>query len=142
MAFAGACATECRLRLPATLAYPEFLYPQLPAALAPTPGASRVDVGWRYLQGNDLKNAESEFGVALKLGPRLYPARTGQGYVALAMRDYDRALTVFDAALEGEACVRAGAGRTRAGTSGARSDAIWRWRRSRRHWPSIPRSPT
>jgi tetratricopeptide (TPR) repeat protein len=103
MALAAACATRVPPPVPTTLAHPEFLYPQMPAALAATPGASRVDVGWRYLQGNDLKNAEIEFGVALKLGPGLYPARTGQGYVAMAMRDYDRALTAFDAALQGEA---------------------------------------
>jgi Tfp pilus assembly protein PilF len=52
------------------------------------------------LQVDDLKNAEMEFGVALKLGPRLHPARTGQGYVAMVMRDYARALASFDAALE------------------------------------------
>ena len=98
----AACATRVPPPLPATLAHPEFLYPQVPSTLAASPGASRVDVGWRYLQVDDLKNADLEFGAALKLGPRLYPARTGQGYVALAMRDYARALTAFDAALEAE----------------------------------------
>ena len=100
IAFAGACATNVPPPTPTTLAHPEFLYPQVPPALATAPGASRVDVGWRYLQVDDLKNADLEFGVALKLGPRLYPARAGQGYVAMAMRDYARALTAFDAALE------------------------------------------
>jgi Tfp pilus assembly protein PilF len=75
----------------------------VPASLTATPGASRIDVGWRYLQVDDLKNADLEFGVALKLGPRLYPARTGQGYVAIVMRDYARALSAFDAALEVDA---------------------------------------
>jgi tetratricopeptide (TPR) repeat protein len=103
LACAAACATRVPPPPPTTLAHPEFLYPQVPAALATVPGASRVDVGWRYLQVDDLKNADLEFGVALKLGPRLYPARTGQGYVALAMRDYTRALTAFDAALEANA---------------------------------------
>ena len=100
LAFAGACATRVPPPTPTTLAHPEFLYPQIPPALATAPGASRVDVGWRYLQVDDLKNADLEFGVALKLGPRLYPARTGQGYVAMAMRDYTRALAAFDASLE------------------------------------------
>lgn len=97
---AAACATRVPPPMPTTLAHPEFPYPQVPTSLAGSPGASRVDVGWRYLQVNDLKNADLEFGVALKLGPRLYPARTGQGYVALAMRDHARALTAFDAVLE------------------------------------------
>ena len=101
--FAAACATRVPPPAPTTLAHPEFPYLQVPTALAATPGASRVDVGWRYLQTNDLKNADLEFGVALKLGPRLYPARTGQGYVALVSRDYARALTAFDSALEADA---------------------------------------
>jgi tetratricopeptide (TPR) repeat protein len=101
LVFVGACATRVLPPTPTTLAHPEFLYPQVPPALATAPGASRVDVGWRYLQVDDLKNADLEFGVALKLGPRLYPARAGQGYVALAMRDYERAVTAFDAALQG-----------------------------------------
>jgi len=54
------------------------------------------------LQAGDLKNAELEFGAALKLAPGLYPARAGQGYVALAMRSYDRAVMSFDGALEGD----------------------------------------
>jgi tetratricopeptide (TPR) repeat protein len=102
LAFTAACATRVPPPTPTTLAHPEFLYPRVPSALATAPGASRVDIGWRYLQVDDLKNAELEFGVALKLGPRLYPARAGQGYVALAMRDYTRALTAFDAALEAD----------------------------------------
>jgi tetratricopeptide (TPR) repeat protein len=103
LTIAGACATRVPPPTPTTLAHPEFLYPQVPAGLATAPGASRVDVGWRYLQVDDLKNADLEFGVALKLGPRLYPARTGQGYVATVMRDYTRALAAFDAALEANA---------------------------------------
>ena len=102
MGFAGACATRVPPPMPTTLAHPEFVYPKLPQALVASPGASRVDVGWRYLQVDDLKNADLEFGVALKLGPRMYPARAGQGYVALAMRDYDRAVSAFDAALDAD----------------------------------------
>ena len=104
VALVAGCATRrAAPPTPTTLAHPEFVYPKLPAALATGPGASRVDVGWRYLQVNDLKNADLEFGVALKLGPKLYPARAGQGYVALARRDYNAALKAFDAALEGDA---------------------------------------
>lgn len=100
---AGACATRVPPPSPTTLAHPDFVYPKLPQSLVGAPGASRVDVGWRYLQVDDLKNADLEFGVALKLGPKMYPARAGQGYVALAMRDYPRALMAFDAALETDA---------------------------------------
>ena len=104
VALVAGCATRrAAPPTPTTLAHPEFVYPQVPAALATAPGASRVDVGWRYLQVNDLKNADLEFGVALKLGPKLYPARAGQGYVALARRDYNGALKAFDTALESDA---------------------------------------
>ncbi|HZL95609.1 MAG TPA: tetratricopeptide repeat protein, partial [Vicinamibacterales bacterium] len=104
VALIAGCATRrAAPPTPTTLAHPEFVYPRVPASLATAPGASRVDVGWRYLQVNDLKNADLEFGVALKLGPKLYPARAGQGYVALARRDYNGALKAFDAALESDA---------------------------------------
>jgi len=102
VALSAACATRIPPPLPATLAHPEFQYPSVPEPLQSAPGASRVEIGWRYLQVDDLKNASLEFGVALKLGPRLYPARVGQGYVAMVMRDYKRALTAFDAALDAD----------------------------------------
>jgi tetratricopeptide (TPR) repeat protein len=102
VACAGACATRVPPPTPTTLAHPDFVYLKLPEGLTGAPGASRIDVGWRYLQVDDFKNADLEFGVALKLGPKLYPARAGQGYVALAMRDYDRAVKAFDAALEAD----------------------------------------
>jgi tetratricopeptide (TPR) repeat protein len=100
LSLAAACAPKAPPVAPGTLAHPEFMYPVLPLSLAGTPGASRVDVAWQYLQAGDLRNAELEFNVALKLGPRLYPARAGQGYLAMARREYDRALTAFDAALK------------------------------------------
>jgi tetratricopeptide (TPR) repeat protein len=71
----------------------------VPAALAELPGAERVDRGWRFLQNDDLRNAEREFETAARRSPALYPARAGEGYVALARRDHERALTAFDTAL-------------------------------------------
>src|SRR5262249_18396818 len=44
--------------------------------------------------------ADREFAQALKRNAALYPARTGQGYVALAKRDFSRALADFDGALK------------------------------------------
>jgi tetratricopeptide (TPR) repeat protein len=124
LVLAAACATKVLPPTPTTLAHPEFLYPQVPSALATSPGASRVDVGWRYLQVDDLKNAGLEFGVALKLGPGLYPARAGQGYVAMAMRDYTSALTAFDAALQANASyVPALVGRGQALLASQKTDA-------------------
>ena len=96
---AGCAARAVAPVLPATLAHPEYLYPAVPDAQRSTPEGLGVDLGWRYLQNNDLRSAEREFSAALKRREAFYPARTGAGYVALARDDHDRALEAFDAAL-------------------------------------------
>ena len=63
------------------------------------PGADRIEYAWRYLQGDDLGNAEREFAAAVKTSPGLYPAETGAAYVELARREYDGAIARFDASL-------------------------------------------
>jgi tetratricopeptide (TPR) repeat protein len=85
--------------MPTVLKYAEFVYPAVPLALQRTPGAARIDLGWRYLQSDDLISAEREFSAALKQSAALYPAHAANGYVALARRDHERAVTEFDAAL-------------------------------------------
>jgi tetratricopeptide (TPR) repeat protein len=86
--------------LPPTLKYSEFVYP----APAPAAGeAMAVDRGWRFLQNDDLSNAEREFAAALKSAPNSAAAKTGEGYVSLARHDYMRALDHFDVALRGAA---------------------------------------
>ena len=84
---------------PAVTRYPDFMYPTVPAALQRAPGADRLDLGWRFLQGDDPRSAAREFDAALQRNPRFYPARVGAAYVALARGDHDRALIAFDAAL-------------------------------------------
>ena len=49
-----------------TAAHPDFLYPTVPAAMQRTFGAEHVDLGWRYLQIDDLRGADREFAAALK----------------------------------------------------------------------------
>lgn len=79
--------------------HPDFVYPAAtPAAVAE---AAAVERGWRFLQNDDLKNADREFAAALKSVPGFVPAQTGEAYVALARQDYMRALEAFDAALRG-----------------------------------------
>ena len=46
--------------------------------------ATRIERGWRYLQADNLRNAEREFQAALKLQPSFHPAETGLGYLELA----------------------------------------------------------
>src|SRR2546423_7073060 len=85
--------------LPSTLKYPAFVYPA--SVPATSPQAAAVDRGWRYLQNDDLRSAEREFAAALKAVPDFVPARTGDGYIALARQDYMRALDQFELALRG-----------------------------------------
>ena len=96
---AGCATRTAPPALPATLRYPEFMYPALPAAYSNPDAAAQIDRGWRYLQNDDLGNAEREFAVAVKLTPGLYPAQAGSAYVALARTDHEQALSRFDAAL-------------------------------------------
>src|SRR3954471_6451908 len=107
MAVLLACAAACASKvtppaLPATLKYAEFVYPAVPTALQSSPVASAIDRGWRFLQNDDLGGAQKEFERALKQNRMFYPARAGEGYVALARRDYDKALAAFDAVLTAE----------------------------------------
>jgi tetratricopeptide (TPR) repeat protein len=101
IAFAAGCAVKAAPPLPPTLKYPEFVYP------APLPAADReamgIDRGWRFLQNDDLSNAEREFAAAVKTAPASAAAKTGEGYVFLARHDYMRALDHFENALRGVA---------------------------------------
>lgn len=99
LALVAGCATRVAPPLPAALAYPEFVYPAVPSALDTAGLAGYVDRGWRYLQNGDLRNAAREFADAAQRSPALYPAGTGGAYVALAHREYDRALGGFDTVL-------------------------------------------
>jgi tetratricopeptide (TPR) repeat protein len=95
----AACASR---RVPppvASLAHPEYVYPTVPAAMQKTFAAEHVDLGWRYLQIDDLRSADREFAAALTSNSKMYPAHAGHGFVALARRDFDRAVTAFDTAL-------------------------------------------
>src|SRR5882672_6227623 len=93
------CAMKAAPTLPSAPKYPEFVYPA--AVPATGPQAAAVDRGWRYLQNDDLRNAEREFAAALKAVPDYVPARTGEGYIAMARQDYMRALDQFELALRG-----------------------------------------
>src|SRR5919106_2396099 len=100
LVLSAACASRVVVPpLPTVPMYADFLYPAVPQELRRTPGAERVDFGWRYLQNDDLRSAEREFAVALKRSPALYPAQVGTAYAALARQDHERAVNTFDLAL-------------------------------------------
>ena len=93
------CATRTVPPLPASLVHPEFMYPVVPAGTGSPEQSAAVDRGWRFLQNNDLGNAQREFAALSGKGAVLVPAGTGSAYVALAGDDYGQALKTFDAAL-------------------------------------------
>jgi tetratricopeptide (TPR) repeat protein len=97
----AACAARTVPPPITSLAHPEFVYPAVPTPMQKTFAAQHVDLGWRYLQIDSLRDADREFAAALKSNPKMYPAHAGHGFVALARRDFDRAVTAFDAALGG-----------------------------------------
>src|SRR5262245_194771 len=98
VALVSACAVKTAPPSLATPKYPEFVYPAVPAAARE---AMAIDRGWRFLQSDDLSNAEREFAAALKSVPNSVAAKAGEGYVSLAGHDYMRALDHFDLALRG-----------------------------------------
>ena len=100
---ASACATRMAPPLPATLKYPEFIAPTVPPALNRSVAVATLDRGWRYLQNDDLASAATEFGQAVKQDRRFYPAVAGEAYVALARKEYEKAVKSFDGALTADA---------------------------------------
>jgi len=104
LAMAAGCARRTPPpALPTAVKHPDFMYPVVPAALTNAPGAEHIEPGWRYLQNDDLRSASREFAAALKRNPNLYPAHAGEGYVAFARGEHERALAAFDAAIGGAA---------------------------------------
>ena len=72
------------------------------AVPAAAPQAAAVERGWRFLQSDDLRNAEREFAAALKASRTPLPARDRRGLRrAGAGSDYMRALDQFELALRG-----------------------------------------
>ena len=84
---------------PASPSHSEFLYPTVPPGTESIQ-TTRIERGWRYLQSDNLRNAEREFEAALKLQPSFYPAEAALGYLELARRDARDAVPRFDRALE------------------------------------------
>jgi tetratricopeptide (TPR) repeat protein len=95
----AACATKV-IQAPIVTVprFPQFIAPEVPAELASSLPAWSHDRGWRFLQAGDFRNADQEFGLALRT-PDFYPAMAGRGYVELARDEPRAALNHFDQAL-------------------------------------------
>ena len=75
--------------------FPEFIQPTAPSQMAGSPLAEQNDRAWLFLQSGDLRNAERETSVALKVQPGFHPAQSTAAYITLARRDAKGALTQF-----------------------------------------------
>lgn len=97
---AAACAPTT-IAVPVVTApkFPEFVEPEVPAALAGSDAVFMHDRAWRFLQAGDFRSAERDLSVAIKATPTFYPAEAASGYVALAQADAKTALAHFDRAL-------------------------------------------
>ena len=96
----AACAARAPVMPPEppSPSHPDFTYPTVPQGTEAIQ-ATRVERGWRYLQSDNLRNAEREFEAALQLQPSFYPAEAALGYLELARRDAKDAVVRFDRAL-------------------------------------------
>jgi tetratricopeptide (TPR) repeat protein len=80
--------------------FPDFAQPPVPQALARSPAVTSHERAWRFLQAGDMRNAEREVDIALKMAPTFYPAAAAAGYLELARKDPKAALARFDRALD------------------------------------------
>jgi len=97
MAVAG-CATRAVPPVVTAPRHPDFIFPAPPQGAAPAV-VEALQRGWQFLQGGDLRNAEREFGLALRASPSSASPETAFGYVALSRGNADGALPRFDRAL-------------------------------------------
>ncbi len=98
---AAGCATKAATVAPVPVApaFPDFVYPAAPPALASMGAARTHEAAWQWLQAGDDRAAERTFAAALKEAPSFYPSEAGLGYVAFSRRDHKAAVQHFDRAL-------------------------------------------
>ena len=86
---AALLAGGCSVRPPVVTspAYPDYLYPSVPAELRGSPAARRLDDAWAFFQAGDLANAERRYVALIETTPGFYPAETGLGWLHLARGD-------------------------------------------------------
>lgn len=86
---AALLAAGCSVRPPVVTspAYPDYLYPSVPAELRGSTAAQRLDDAWAFFQAGDLINAERRYLALVETSPGFYPAETGLGWLHLARGD-------------------------------------------------------
>ncbi len=96
--FVASCATKSPPVIAGAPKHPDFIFPKAPDGTPPALTA-QLDRGWQYLQLDDVRSAEREFGAALKQQAAFYPAEAALGYAALAKKNSKDAVEHFDRAL-------------------------------------------
>jgi tetratricopeptide (TPR) repeat protein len=97
----AACGPK-KVELPppaAAAKYPDFVFPAVVEGLGTPAAVERHHAGWLWLQAGDLRAAQRNFETALKLSQGFYPAEAGLGYVGLAKKAENEAVTHFDRAV-------------------------------------------
>lgn len=92
---AGGCAA--RVPIVTTPAFPDFVYPAVPPALAAVDGEQRD--AWAFLQAGQLDQAEERFAALVAGDAAFFPATAGLGWVDVARGSFREAVAHFDAAL-------------------------------------------
>jgi tetratricopeptide (TPR) repeat protein len=99
---AALLAAGCIPRVPVvtTPAYPDFLFPSVPAAYESSRFGAAHRAAWAFLQTGDLDGAEQRFAVLLARDAEFFPAAAGLGWVHVAQGRATEALARFEVALE------------------------------------------
>ena len=93
---------SCAARLPVVTdpAYPESLYPPVPAKYEGSDVGRRHEEAWTYFQAGDPGTAKARFTILLERMPNFYPAVTGLGWMSLARDDHTAAAEYFTRATD------------------------------------------
>lgn len=102
LALITACASRVVPPVVTAPRHPDFLFPVSPEGTAPA-AIERIERGWQFLQGGDLRNAEREFAEVLKRDPALASGEAAMGYLGLARGDAAAALPRFERAIGADA---------------------------------------
>ena len=81
-------------------AFPDFVFPNAPAAYASSPLAREQRAAWAFLQAGDLGRAEDRFGALLEEDDAFFPASVGLGWVLVAQGRAADAIGYFEAGLD------------------------------------------
>lgn len=93
--------TGCAARVPivTTEAYPDFVFPAVPPALAAGDVEGRQHDAWTFLQAGQVEQAERRFAELISRDAAFYPAAAGLGWVDVARGSFGNAVDHFDEVL-------------------------------------------